>query len=260
MTGRSGLNRGQQPELRDEALVIRGELPADARGEGVAQQLALQQSRGFPPPAPAFAEPREGAARHQLSRRFGDDVVVRRRAPALEPVQVPLVPADLLHREPIVLEQAGHAGPAIEQAPDPGQADQPDAHLDPAGPVHTGKEGVLLVPGPQLVRHPARVRLVTAQEPGRGQQREVLQAGDFPDLLDVADLLFRTLVDPERVTVRRGPAAGHRVAEPVGRHQVGPRDAEDLPFAAHEPVRRGQQRGAWPPRAPGRRYHRAARR
>ena len=38
---------------------------------------------------------------------------------------------------------------------------------------------------------------IVAEEPGRGQQREVLQPGDLPDLLDVADLLLGSLVDPE---------------------------------------------------------------
>ena len=67
------------------------------------------------------------------------------------------------------------------------------------------------------------------QVPGGGQQREVLQAGDLPDLLDVADLLLRAVVDPERVAVRVGPAAGHRVAEPVGLLQVGPDHARAPP-------------------------------
>ena len=77
----------------------------------------------------------------------------------------------------------------------------------------------------ELVGHPARVPLVAAQRPGRGQQREVLQAGDLPDLLDVADLLLGAVIDPEGIAVRGGPATGHGIAEPVGPHHVGPDDA-----------------------------------
>ena len=153
------------------------------------------------------------------------------------------MPADLPQGERVALEQVGYARPVVQQPPDPGQADQPDAELDAARPVHAGQEGVLPPPGAQLVGDPARVLLVMGEEPGGGQQREVLQPGDLPDLLDVADLLLRAVIDAEGVTVGSGPAAGHRVAEPVGLHQVGPDDAQDFPFAAHQPVRAGQNGG-----------------
>ena len=39
-----------------------------------------------------------------------------------------------------------------------------------------------------------------------------------------------------------GPAAGHRVEEPVGPDQVGPGHAQHLPLAAQQPVRAGQHR------------------
>ena len=75
------------------------------------------------------------------------------------------------------------------------------------------------------------------EEPGGGQQRQVLEAVEFPDLLHVAGLFLGTLVDLERVHVRCGPAARHRVVEPVGLLHVGPDDAEQLPFALEQPVR-----------------------
>ena len=103
--------------------------------------------------------------------------------------------------------RSADAGPVVEQAADPGQADQPDAELDAAGPVHARQERVLPPPGAELARHPVRVRLVAGQEPGGGQQREVLQPGDLPDLLDVAGLLLRAVVDPEAVAVRVGRGA-----------------------------------------------------
>ena len=85
----------------------------------------------------ALGEPREGAAGHELTGCFGDHVIVGRRAPAGECGEVLLVPADLPQRERVVLEQVGYAWPVIKQPPDPGQADQADADLDAARPVHS---------------------------------------------------------------------------------------------------------------------------
>src|SRR5208337_5670319 len=100
--------------------------------EGVADQLALEKPGGRQAPAVAFSEPREGAAGHQLPGRLRDDVVVGRRAPAPEGREVLLMPADLANHELVVLEMIGDFGPFVQQAPDPGQADQADADLDAA--------------------------------------------------------------------------------------------------------------------------------
>ena len=54
MTARLGLDGREEPELGDEALVVRGELPADTRREGVADELSFQQERGLAPPALAL--------------------------------------------------------------------------------------------------------------------------------------------------------------------------------------------------------------
>ncbi len=143
----SGLHRRDQGQFGDEGVVVGGELTADARRERVAEQFTLEEARRAPPPASAFREPAERAAGHELPGRLGDDVVVGRRAAAAEAGQVLLVPADLLDGQAVLLEQAGRAGPVVQQAPDPGQADQPDADLDPAGPVHAGQERVLPPPG-----------------------------------------------------------------------------------------------------------------
>ena len=78
------------------------------------------------------------------------------------------MPADLLHRERVMLEQVGDAGPLVQEPPDPGKADQADADLDAARPVNAREEGVLPPPGTQLVGHPVRVRLVVGEKPGRG--------------------------------------------------------------------------------------------
>ena len=237
-----GLEGRQKPEFGDEALIIRGKLTADARRKGVPGQFVLQEAGGLPPPARAFGEPVKGTAGYKLSRRLGDDVVVGRRAPAPERGQVLLVPADLLHREFVALEEAGGARPPVQKAADPGQADQPDADLDAARPVDARQERVIPPPGAQLLVHAAGVGIIVAEEPGRGQEREVLQPGDLPDLLDVPGQLLHAVVDAERVAAGGGAAAGHRVVEPVGRYQVGPGHAQHLPLAPHKLVR-GRQNG-----------------
>ena len=110
MTGRLGLHGREKPEFGDEALVVRGELTADAGREGIADQLALEQPRRVPPPAVALREPREGAAGHELPGGLGDHVIVGRGAPAAERGQVLLVPADLPHGERVALEQVATPG------------------------------------------------------------------------------------------------------------------------------------------------------
>ncbi len=80
------------------------------------------------------------------------------------------------------------------------------------------------------------VAIVPGEVPGHGEQREMLQPGDLPDLLDVARLLLGAVVDAERVPVGRGAPAGHRISEPVRADQVGPLDAEDLPLPGQQPA------------------------
>ena len=258
MTARLSFNGGDEPEFGNEALVVRGKLPADTRGEGITDQLSFQQERGLAPPSLALAKPREGAARRQQPGGFGDHVVVGRGAPAGERGEVLLVPADLPHGERVALEQVDHARPVIQQAPDPGQADQADPELDAAGPVHAGQERVLPPPGAQMIGDPACVPLVLGEEPGGGQQREVLQPGELPDLLDVTDLLLCAVIDAERVLIRVGPSAGHRVAEPVGPLQVGAEHPQGFPLTLLAAGPRPPAPASWPPQAPARRCPAAA--
>ena len=178
-------------------------------------------------------EPREGAAGHQLPGRLGDHVVVGRRTAAGERGEVLLVPADLPQGERVPLEQVGHARPVVEQAPDPGQADQADAELDAAGPVHAGQERVLPPPGAEMVGDPAGVPLVTGEEPGGGQQREVLQPGDLPDLLDVADLL---LPSGDRSGRRSGPDRTGGPSPGRGTSRAGPYRSATTPRTSHSPL------------------------
>ena len=150
------------------------------------------------------------------------------------------MPSDLRDRAVVVLEQVADAWPVIKQPADPGHADQANADLDPARPVDTGQERVAPPPRAQLLGHPARVNVIAAEEPGRGEQREVVQPGDFPYLLDIAGLLLRAMVDPERVPISRRPQAGHGVEEPVRGHHVVAVQAEHVPVAVDEPVGAGE--------------------
>ena len=71
----------------------------------------------------------------------------------------------------------------------------------------------------------------------------MLQAVDLPDLFDVADRGLVPLVKAERVRAWVGPAAGHRVVEPVGPLHVGADGAEHLPLALEQPVGVREDRG-----------------
>src|SRR5262249_26099684 len=139
-----------------------------------------------------------------------------------------------------VLEEFGYRRPALKQPPDPGHADQPDANLDAAGPVHAGQERVLLPPGLDLLRYPLRVRVIVAEVPRGREERQMLQPREFPDLLDVPCLLFRAMVDPECVPVARRATAGDWIKKPVRRDQVGPADAEHVPLALDQLVSASQ--------------------
>ena len=242
-----GLDGGQQPELGDEALVVRGQLAVDPGRERVAR------------PARAPAAGRRSRRQRALSGNHGKAQLAT-SCPAASAMTWLLADEPRLRNAArycwcqriwrtasvVALEQVGDAGPVVEQPPDPGQADQPDADLDAAGPVHAGQERVLAPPGAQLVGHPLGVGLVAGEEPRRGQQREVLQAGDLPDLLDVAGLLLRAVVDPERVALRlgtraRSPGRGTSRARP-GRS--GPRRAPPTARPASCCGRRGDGRRA----------------
>ena len=82
-----------------------------------------------------------------------------------------------------------------------------------------------------------------AEEPGRGQQRQVLQPRDLPDLLDVPGLRLRAVVDAEGVTVGEGPAAGYGIMEPVRQEHVRPDGAQHLPFSGQQLLRSRQNGG-----------------
>ena len=170
-------------------------------------------------------------------------MVVGRGAAAAETGQELLVPADLADRVVVVLEQVADLRPVVEQPSDPGPADQPDTDLDPAGPVHSGEERIRPPPGPQLSVDRLGITLVPRQPPGAREHRQVVMAGQLPDLLDVAGLGLVAVVDPERQLLVRCTPPGDRVGEPVRVGAVGAGDAQHLPGARQHPVGRADHRG-----------------
>src|SRR5205823_3586199 len=172
MAARLGLHGCEKTQLSDEALVVRGELTADARWEGITDQLTLEELSGLMPPPLAFREPWEGTAGHQSPGRLRDHVVISRRAAAGKRGEIQLVPVDLPDSEGVAFEQIGHPGPVVEKTPDPGQADQADAEFDAARPVDAGQEGILLPPGAEMLRYPDGILLFAGEKPGGGQQGE----------------------------------------------------------------------------------------
>ena len=233
-----GLDGGEEPEFGDEALVVGGQLAADARREGVADELSLQQPRGRAPPPlalagttgrrswpPAARPPRRSRGCWPTSRGCGtrrgtagaSGSAARRARRARTGRPTPGQSSSRRRIQARLIRRMPSSMPLVQWTPD--------------------RNGFSSPPGAELVGDPVGVPLVMAEEPGGGQQREVLQAGDLPDLLDVAGLLLRAVIDAEGVAVGSGPAAGHRIAEPVGPHHVGPDDAQDLPLAPQQPVR-----------------------
>ena len=78
MASRLGLHGREEPDFGDEAVVIRGELTADAGRESVPDELSFEQPCGLTPPALAVREPREGATCDKLPGRLNDHVVASR--------------------------------------------------------------------------------------------------------------------------------------------------------------------------------------
>ena len=103
------------------------------------------------------------------------------------------MPVDLPQGEWVPLEQVGYAGPVIEKAPDPGQTDQPDTKFYPARPVNAGQEGILPPPGAEMFGHPMAYLSSPLRNQAVDNSVRCCRRG-FPDLLDIADLLLRTVL------------------------------------------------------------------
>ena len=251
------LGSREDAKFEDEPVVVRGELAVDARRERVVAQRFLQLRGGPAPPPDGVGEPGERAGGRELPGGLGDQVVVSRRPPALERGQVLLVPANLVQRQVVTLEEVRHTRPLVQQPPDPGEVDQPDAELDAAGPVDAGQERIGRPPGPQLGGYPLRIGVLPGQIPGGREQRQVLQPIDLPDLLDVAYRGLVPVVDAEGIRLRARTAVpcpgrgtspapscrrGRRRASPIRRSCIRSASATMAALAASGTGRGGARR------------------
>ena len=142
------LDCGEEPELDDEAVVVRGELAVDPRRERVVASVRFSSS------AADSRRHRSLSANHgnaQLAASCPAASAIRWLL-ADEPrlsnaARYSLVPANLA-AAPGRCARTGPPTPGqlIQQPPDPGKVDQPDAELDAAGPVDAGQERVLRPP------------------------------------------------------------------------------------------------------------------
>ncbi len=198
--------------------------------------MPAEPAGGLLAPARAVLEPREAARRHQQTHVLGDRVVVPGRALAVERRQVLLVPPELPAALLVVLEQVRHLGPLVQQPADPHPRHEPDAELDPTGPVDARQQRVGGPPRAQLPIDRFGVPLVAGDPVGGRELRQVVVARELPDLLDVAGRRLVPRVDREGEDITRRGDAGHRVPEPVGVGQIRAYDAEQGPVTGQDPV------------------------
>jgi hypothetical protein len=235
--GRLALERGCQPQLEHESVVLGGQLPVEAVGEGLAGQLAAEPAGSRPPPGLTLGEPGKCAGGGELPGLLGQDVVVGRRPLAGQGGQPLLVVVQLLEEHPVAFEQRPGPGPAVQQPADPHPRQQPHPELDAAGPVDAGQERVGRPPGTQLGGGGLGVALVAAEPVGGRQHRQVLVTRRLPDILDVADHGRVAVVDVEAVGPVGGAPAGARVEEPVrGRGHVVALVGEHRPAPGQQPL------------------------
>lgn len=235
-----GLGQRGQAQLQYESVVFGGQLAVEAGEERVAPQVPLKGSQRTGPPTRGRGEPVERAGRGELPGGLGDDVIVRRGAPAGEGGQPALVVPDLVQRHRVVLEQTGGALPSVEQPADPHPRQESDAQLDPADPMHAAQRRVGRPPRPQVAGHALGVPLVPGHRIGGGEYGEVLVPGRLPDLLDVPHRVLVAVRHVEGVAPR-GPAPGLRVVPPVRVDEVVADHAEVLDVPGHQPVGLGDQ-------------------
>ncbi len=146
------------------------------------------------------------------------------------------MPVHLLLSIDVGLEERRRSRPSVEEAAHPYPTDEPLGELDPARPVDSGEERVLRPPRPQLGLHRLGVAAVLAREPGGGQQGEVMQPRQLPDLLDIAGFRLGSMVDAEGVLLLRCSQPGDRIEEPIGPDDVGSHHSEDLPASGEQLV------------------------
>ena len=206
---------GHDGQFDHEAVVFEGHLTVDAARECVPPQLLLQDLGRLVTPASTLGEPVEGKRRHQEAGGLGDHVVVGRRPPAAEGCEILLVPPDLSPGRLVTLEELRCLVPSGEQSSCPDPGDQPEAGLDPARPVHAGEERILSPPRAEVQSRTIRVALIAGEREGCCEDRHVMHARQFPNLLHVPGDILGAVVDLEAVVELRRPSSRDRIEEPV---------------------------------------------
>jgi len=177
---------------------------------------------------------------------LGDQVVVGGGAAAVQRRQPAFVLVELQQEIRVALEEIGGAGPAVEQAPGPGERDQPHAELDPAQPVDAAQRRVAAPPRTQVcggVRGEARI---AGEPPGRREQRHMMQSRRFPDIFHHPHPLRIAIGNGEAILCRVRADAGADVPMPIGigrrgvevMAQYGPSPGQDLFRREQEPLLR----------------------
>lgn len=205
-----------EKQLEHEDMVAAGQLPVQAALEGLMMRFAAEHRGRILTPAPRLREIGKGAAGCELACCFSDDVIVRGGTVAAQAGEVFLVMIKLTLKVRVVVEQGPNARPAVQETPDPDPGDQSDAELDPAGPMHTGQERVVVPPGPKLPGHEFCVARIRGQEIGCSEDGQLVVPRGLPDVFDGADLTDVPAVDIERVGGAGRAQAGPRVEKPVG--------------------------------------------
>ena len=124
LRGHAGGQGGGEQHLGHEHVVGAGLLAVPAIGVGLRRSLVRQAAPSGGGPGGAFLEPGEGERGGEQSRPLRDQVVVGRRAGAVERGQVAAMGIELGVEVGVGVIERGGAGPVGEQGPHPGPGQQ----------------------------------------------------------------------------------------------------------------------------------------
>ena len=241
-TERLAIKGGQQEELRDQAVVRDRSLEVDAVRVDLPRDLVAQDRPGPRLPAPrvlalAEEEAREGQARSVR----GAVVAVHVRdleVPAGEvPVQVESA------QEPLAEGGVRPRAAAVEDAEEPGPAQDPERRLHRGGPVHGLRVRIGVDPALEHRAHGFGVALFAREQVRLARRHQPLEPREIPGHLDVARIVRVHIDDVAHVAVWPGDAR-LVVPQPVDVrpeiHRLGPEQphsvGEGVPCGRQDPL------------------------
>src|SRR5215469_991411 len=127
----------------------------------------------------------------------------------------PLVQGHRPHEFRIVFEVVAHWRPVLEQAARPRESDEAHAEFDSARPVDAMQERICPEPGPYLLRGRTRISLFTGEPERRREQRRLVMARQFPDILRVEISVAARYRDIERECIGGRARIVSRIEMPV---------------------------------------------